>query len=255
MNTKHIISSCFLSAILCASCSSGYHLSNITRDRILIDNKYDASPDADANKFMEPFKHRVDSIMAPIVGTTSAPLASYRPESPLSNLLSDILVWGAKPYQQQVDFAVYNIGGIRAAFAKGDITVGDVVDVAPFENKICFLTLSGEKVMELFKQIASTGGEGVSGSVHLEITKQGELKKALINNQPIDPNKQYRIATLDYLAQGNDKLEAFKSKTNVLSPQDYHSNVRFIIMDYFREAAKQGQKVGAKVEGRITILP
>ena len=225
MNTKHIISSCFLSAILCASCSSGYHLSNITRDRILIDNRYDASPDADANKFMEPFKHRVDSIMAPIVGTTSVPLASYRPESPLSNLLSDILVWDAKPYQQQVDFAVYNIGGIRAAFAKGDITVGDVVDVAPFENKICFLTLSGEKVMELFKQIASTGGEGVSGSVHLEITKQGELKKA------------------------------FKSKTNVLSPQDYHSNVRFIIMDYFREAAKQGQKVGAKVEGRITILP
>ena len=123
MNTKHIISSCFLSAILCASCSSGYHLSNITRDRILIDNRYDASPDADANKFMEPFKHRVDSIMAPIVGTTSVPLASYRPESPLSNLLSDILVWGAKPYQQQVDFAVYNIGGIRAAFAKGDITV------------------------------------------------------------------------------------------------------------------------------------
>ena len=154
-----------------------------------------------------------------------------------------------------MDFAVYNIGGIRAAFAKGDITVGDVVDVAPFENKICFLTLSGEKVMELFKQIASTGGEGVSGSVHLEITKQGELKKALINNQPIDPNKQYRIATLDYLAQGNDKLEAFKSKTNVLSPQDYHSNVRFIIMDYFREAAKQGQKVDAKVERRITILP
>ena len=244
MNTKHIISSCFLSAILCASCSSGYHLSNITRDRILIDNRYDASPDADANKFM-----------APIVGTTSMPLASYRPESPLSNLLSDILVWGAKPYQQQVDFAVYNIGGIRAAFAKGDITVGDVVDVAPFENKICFLTLSGEKVMELFRQIASTGGEGVSGSVHLEITKQGELKKALINNQPIDPNKQYRIATLDYLAQGNDKLEAFKSKTNVLSPQDYHSNVRFIIMDYFREAAKQGQKVDAKVERRITILP
>ena len=133
--------------------------------------------------------------------------------------------------------------------------MGDVVDVAPFENKICFLTLSGEKVMELFKQIASTGGEGVSSAVHLEITKQGELKKALISNQPIDSNKQYRIVTLDYLAQGNDKLEAFKSKTNVLSPQDYHSNVRFIIMDYFREVAKQGNKVGAKVEGRITILP
>ena len=208
------------------------------------------------NKFYgTPFKTSCRQHYGTHSGHYFGAISNYRPESPLSNLLSDILVWGAKPYQQQVDFAVYNIGGIRAAFAKGDITVGDVVDVAPFENKICFLTLSGEKVMELFKQIASTGGEGVSGAVHLEITKQGELKKALINNQPIDLNKQYRIATLDYLAQGNDKLEAFKSKTNVLSPQDYHSNVRFIIMDYFREAAKQGQKVGAKVEGRITILP
>ena len=42
---------------------------------------------------------------------------------------------------------------------------GDVLDVAPFENKISFLTLSGDKVKELFEQMARRGGEGVSASV------------------------------------------------------------------------------------------
>ena len=40
-----------------------------------------------------------------------------------------------------------------------------------------------------------------------------------LNGKEIDDNKAYRVATLDYLAQGNDKLEAFKSATNLVSPQ------------------------------------
>lgn len=255
MNTKQFYKCLFVFMFAFSSCATRYELATINRTRILIDNKYDATPDAQANAFMSKYKQKVDSIMAPIVGKTSMPLASYRPESPLSNLLSDILVWGSKPYNEKIDFAVYNIGGIRASFAKGDITVGDVVDVAPFENKICLLTLKGSKVLELFKQIAYTGGEGVSSSVRLKINNKGQLVSALINGQPVDKDKNYRIVTLDYLAQGNDKLEAFKSKTNVISPQDYHSNVRFIIIDYFKEMAKEGKAVSAQKEGRITIVP
>ena len=176
-----------------------------------------------------------------------------RPESTLSNLLSDILVWGGRAFHETPDFAVYNMGGIRAALVKGDVTKGDVVDVAPFENKLCFLTLTGEQVLELFKQIASVGGEGVSHGVELRITKDGQLKSALVHGNPIDPQRLYRIATLDYLAQGNDKLVAFKKKTQVLSPQDKQNNVRFIIMDYFQQANAQGLEVDAAIEGRIVV--
>lgn len=253
MKTKNILTASVSAVLLLSACGTGYRLSTIQRDRILIDSRYDANPDSAALAFVSPFKHQVDSIMAPVVGSTALPLASHRPESPLSNLLSDILVWGAKPYGEHVDFAVYNIGGIRAAFAKGDVTYGDVVDVAPFENKICFLNLKGNQVQTLFEQIASTGGEGVSSAVRLVITKDGRLKSARINGKAVDADATYRIATLDYLSQGNDKLEAFKAKTDVLSPQDYHSNVRFIIIDYFREQAAQGKKVSATNEGRITI--
>lgn len=80
---------------------------------------------------------------------------SKKPESDLSNLLCDILVWEGQRRGENPDFAVYNMGGMRASFLKGDITYGDVLAVAPFENKICFLTLTGEKTLELFQQIAS----------------------------------------------------------------------------------------------------
>lgn len=162
-------------------------------------------------------------------------------------------MWGGKKAHDAPDFGVYNMGGIRAALTKGDVTIGDVVDVAPFENKLCLLTLTGTQVMRLFEQMASVGGEGVSREVRLVITKDGRLKSALVDGRKVSPDAKYRIATLDYLAQGNDKLEAFKHKTDVVSPQVYENNVRFIIMDYFRERTAKHEEVDAKVEGRIVV--
>lgn len=243
-----------LAALLLASaCKSHYKLAGISRSRILVDSRYDAAPDARATAFLQPYKRQVDSIMSPVVGSVARYMAAARPESELSNLLADILVWGGRAYGEQPVMGVYNMGGIRAVFAKGQVTNGDVIDVAPFENKICFLTLQGDRLLQLFREMAAMGGEGVSHGVELVITTDGKLKSARLNGRPIDPAASYRIATLDYLAQGNDKLEAFKQATQVVSPQDQQNNVRFIIMDYFREQTKAGKIVDSQKEGRIKV--
>lgn len=243
-----------LSAMLMGTgCASLYELASVKRTRILVDSRYDAAPDAAAAKFMEPYKHRVDSVMGPVVGEVDHDMTAHRPESDLSNLLADIMVWGAKDYHEKVDFGVYNMGGIRAALSKGKVTYGDVLDIAPFENKICFVTLTGAKVLELFSQMAHTGGEAVSHGVELVFTRDHKLKSARLNGKEIDPKASYRIATLDYLAQGNDKMEAFKSATNVVSPQESSNNTRFIIMNYFKEQTAQGKVVNAHKEGRIRV--
>ena len=239
--------------LLTLSCTKHYQLESVSRSRILIDNRYDATPDGGAAAFIAPFKQKVDSVMSPVVGRTACYMAAERPESNLSNLLSDILVWAAGNYGEKVDFGMYNIGGIRAGFAEGNVTYGDVLDVAPFENKICFLDLKGDKVAELFGQIAKRLGEGVSRAVKMRISADGKLLSALVDGKEIDPNATYRIATIDYVAQGNDQLEAFKAKTNLNSPQEEKNNMRFIIIDYFREQQRQGKTVDAKVEGRIEI--
>jgi len=46
---------------------------------------------------------------------------------------------------------------------------------------------------------------------------------------------------------------AFKDKTDVNSPQEVSNNVRFIIMDFFREQTAKGIVVDSQIEGRITI--
>jgi 2',3'-cyclic-nucleotide 2'-phosphodiesterase (5'-nucleotidase family) len=239
--------------LLTASCTSHYQLTNISRSRIVVDSRYDRQPDSQAAAFLAPFKQQVDSIMGPVVGIAAHDMWATRPESDLSNLLADILMWAAKDYNEQPVFSVYNMGGIRAALSKGKVTYGDVLDVAPFENKICFLTMKGDKVLELFQQIAAHGGEGVSRGVELVITKDYKLASLRLNGEEIDPAKSYRITTIDYLAQGNDQLDAFKSGTDLNSPKEDKNNTRFIIMDYFRAMHAKGLPVDAKVEGRVRI--
>ncbi len=240
-------------ALMGTSCKSHYEMSGISRTRILVDKRYDAQPDAGASAFMAPYKHDVDSIMSPVVGQIARYMAAKKPESELSNLLADILMWAGKLYQEKPDFSVYNMGGIRAAFAQGEVTYGDVLDVAPFENKIAFVTLSGEKVLELFRQMAMTGGEAVSHGVQMVITSDGKLKSVRINGEEVNPQASYRVASIDYLIQGNDRLEAFKAKTDVKSPQEVSNNLRFIIMDYFREQAAKGIVVDSRIEGRCVV--
>ena len=150
-----------------SACRSHYQLVGVERTRIIVDSRYDQQPDEAAAKFLEPFKRVNDSIMGPVMGAVAHNMHAERPESDLSNLLADILLWAAKDYNEQPVLAVYNMGGIRADLTRGKVTYGDLLDVAPFENKICFVTLSGEHLLELFGQIAHTGGEGVSKAADL----------------------------------------------------------------------------------------
>lgn len=239
--------------LLATSCHSPYHLTSVDRTRILVDSRYDAHPDAQAAEFIKPYEKEVNEKMSPVVGATAHPMRALKPESDLGNLLADVLVWGGKLFSETPDFGVYNVGGIRASLPEGKVTYGDILNVAPFENHICFLTLTGEKTMQLFNEIASRHGECVSCGVKMTITKDGKMKSLTLNGKEIDPQKNYRVVTLDYLAQGNDGLLAFKSKTDVVSPSDEANDVRHIIVKYFKEKQAQGKAVDAKVEGRVTV--
>ena len=236
------------------SCSSHhYSVQSVDYQRVTIDSQFDALPDAEAIAFLAPFKAKVDSLMSPVVGRVACDMISDRPESKLSNLLADILIWAGKDFDEKPVISVYNMGGIRASLSKGDVTIGNVIDVAPFENKLCFMTLKGSQVITLFEQIAYRGGEGVNHNVRAVISKDRKLVSLKINGEEVNPDADYRIATIDYLADGNDGLPILKAGTNRKMLTDKSNNLRFIIMDFFREKMKEGHEVDAEIEGRITV--
>ena len=254
MNRKTAILSLMAGVMMMSSCRSHYQVASVQRTQLVIDSRYDVQPDQQAVEFLKPYKHVVDSIMGPVVGQSAKYMTAKRPEGTLSNLLADIMVWAAKDYGETVDLGVYNMGGVRADLPKGDVTYGDVLDIAPFENKIAFTTLKGSDLLQLFEEMASVGGEGVSSSVRLVINGKCKLVSATVNGKPVDKNRDYRLATIDYLLGGTDKMTAFKLGRNVNAPQDVSNNTRFIIMNYFRELTKQGRMADANIEGRVVVV-
>ena len=56
-----------------------------------------------------------------------------------------------------------------------------------------------------------------------------------------------QLITLD------DGMDAFKSHTNLVSPQSEDNNIRYIIIDYFRDKMAKGQDVDTQLEGRVVI--
>ncbi|MCF0196424.1 MAG: 5'-nucleotidase C-terminal domain-containing protein [Bacteroidaceae bacterium] len=100
--------------------------------------------------------------------------------------------------------------------------------------------------MELMRNIASVGGEAVSASVRITATAQGELVEATIDGKPIDPDRTYTIATIDYLAAGNDKMVALKNKVKM-------TDTKMLLRDVMMEYIIKSRVIDAQLEGRITV--
>lgn len=253
MNKKQILLGFFVPMLMLSCAPKHYQIVGVERTRIIVDSCYDQHPDEAAAQFIAPYKRVNDSIMGPVMGVVAHNMHPDRPESDLSNLLADILVWAAKDYNEQPVLGVYNMGGIRADLTKGEVTYGDILDVAPFENKICFTTLTGEQLMQLFRQMAKRGGEGVSRGTELVISNDGRLISARLHSQEIDPKADYRVTTINYLIEGNDGMPALGQGRDVVAPSDASNNTRYLIMNYFKDKHAKGEEVDAQVEGRIKI--
>lgn len=237
--------------MLLGACRTGYTLESVEGGRVPITRAYDVHPDAAATAILSPYQARVDSVMQPVIGHAAHKLEVYRPESPLSNLIADILRSSASERTgAPVEVGVMNMGGIRNLLNEGDITVGDIYEISPFQNALAVVTLRGDDLLELFRQMAAVHGEGISGA-NLVIDAQGKLLQVRVGGKPVDPARTYRVATIDYLAEGNDHLEAFKKATARTLPAG--AVLRDLFIEYVKRCQTRGKFVDARVEGRIVV--
>jgi 5'-nucleotidase len=141
---------------------------------------------------------------------------------PLGNLVADSLLYGAKSAGAQIAFT--NPFGLRTAIdpaADGTVTFGQVYAVEPFNNQLVTMTLTGEQLRNVIEDGLDDSGDlqGLAPSVGLKFTfdmrrpSRHRVVLLTLNGKPVVPAATYRVATVNFLAEGGDGFATFKQGT------------------------------------------
>jgi len=210
----------------------------------------DVVSDEEFTKEIEPFKTVLDKEMNAVLIVSENEAVKGTPESELGNVVTDMVLLKAKQYSKDinknVDFCMLNNGGLRGSLPKGEINLGKVFELMPFENEIAIVTLTGAKTKQLFDFVAKVGGVPMSG-VKFAITDSAAVD-IFINDVPFDITKNYTVATSDYLAYGGDKYKFFKNPVEFIFLKH---KLRDSMVEYLTEEGKKGNTLKPKKDGRI----
>lgn len=175
-------------------------------------------------------------------------------EAALGNLVADAL-----RAHFNADIALVNGGGLRGGRqypAGHTLTRRDLLTEMPFGNTTVLLELSGADLLKVLEYSLSAVERRagrfpqVSGlAVTYDGTRPagGRIVKALVGGKAIEPKRLYRLATIDYLAQGGDGYQPLKA-AKVLVNQEQAPLLVNVVADHLKT---QG-RVAPKIEGRVT---
>lgn len=209
----------------------------------------DLQPDSSALALIDPYKAALDSQMLAVVGEIGVDMKKGKPESTLGNFICDVIVQETETITgTDIDFGVYNYGGIRQDFLnKGPVTKGKIYEILPFENFGAIVTLDGAATYSLVEKIVAEGGWPVSSGLRI-VVKNNLPVEVLINGSPLDPTRSYRIVMNDYMANGGDKTPFITpDKVQVMGV-----TIRDMMLHYLTGMLLQGKAATSALEGRIT---
>ncbi len=173
----------------------------------------DLPEDPQFKAIIEPYKKELEGKMNNKISYTSVDLNKSGDNSNLGNLLADYTFEGAAEWAKNngipgVDAALINVGGIRSSIGKGDILTKHIYEIMPFENEVIIVKMKGSDLSGLFQYYLKTQKNNPVSHLYIE-TDNGMNVKELVNGKIVESNKDYYIATSDYLALGGDNMTFF----------------------------------------------
>ncbi len=243
---------CFLLFLFALqACTGSYYLKDTQTSQTRIKQDSLQLVDSSLVRMIAPYKQKLDAQMNEVLNVSDMDLLKERPEGTLCNFAADaILSYGNKIHDKPIDFCLLNYGGLRVpSIAKGNITLGKIYELMPFDNLVEVVEIDGASCKQLLDVIAKSGGWPVSG-VRFKINNM-IAEDIFIKGQTFDINKTYTIITSDYLVNGGDGLDMLK-KAAKKTPLNY--KVRDAIIDYVRDQKNNNQNINTQLDGRITIV-
>jgi len=200
-----------------------------------------------------PYKKMLEKDMNRIIAVSEEELVKGKPESGLTNFLADLLLEEGKRYLNstqnnfQPDISYFNYGGIRTFLPEGEITVGKIYELMPFENEMVYLKLNGRQVKEFLDAVANKGGDSVGG-VRLKIS-DGNATDINIGGAPLQENKSYWLVTNDYIAGGGDDLKVLTQRSEFVKSG---KKIRDVIISHLERLNEKGEILSVQTDERIT---
>ena len=187
-----------------------------------------------------------------VVGHSARQMMNLRtePDLPLANFVSDALRAQASEYfGKPIDFAIINYGGIRIPMPEGAVILDDIEAMFPFKNYMCYAAVRGSNLQRLLEQLAKTKAFQAVSGCRVKV-KAHELVEAEIGGEPIDPNRLYNVATIDFLLSGGDQIAiGALAEDVILTPVV----VRDLMLDYIRGLEAEGKIIDVEKDGRVIM--
>lgn len=159
------------------------------------------------------------------------------------------------------DIAVTNSGGLRGnqVYEAGEITRREIAEILPFGNRLVQAEIPGETLLEALEHSVAQYPEPSGGFLQISgfefifdpAEPAGErVQSVTIDDEPLDPDATYIMATNDFTLGGGDGFEMFEDLTVLV---DYNAGpvLDAFIMD---QIEARDEPITTDVEGRIQAV-
>lgn len=122
-----------------------------------------------------------------------------------STALTELIAQAMLTAAPEAELALFNSGSIRIddVIPPGPITQYDVIRILPFGGKVLTVDMPGSLLAEVFEQGLQNRGTG--GYLQTaNVIQDSASRQWLIQGQPLDPTRIYRVAINDFLISGRE---------------------------------------------------
>ena len=214
----------------------------------------------------EAVKARVTELAAPleevrneVIGQTTSNIEGNRDvcraqECSGGNLVADAMLDRVK--DQGIQIAIANAGGIRASIEEGDVTMGEVLTVLPFQNTLSTFQVLGSQMLAALEngvsQIEDGAGRfpqiaGMTFEVDPAAEAGGRISNVMVGGEPLDPSATYGVVSNNYVRNGGDGYAMFRDAENAY---DFGPDLADVVADYI---ANRGAPYEPYTDGRIKM--
>lgn len=179
-------------------------------------------------------------------------------ECAMGNLIADAML--ARVQDQGIQIAIQNSGGIRASIDAGEVTMGEVLTVLPFQNTLSTFKVSGQTIIDALEngvsQVEEVKGRfpqvaGLKFTWDMSVApNEGRVSDVMVASDdgfaPIDASATYGVVSNNYVRGGGDGYKMFKTAANAY---DFGPDLADVVAEYL--ASEKGGATPA-VNGRIT---